>query len=422
MPNPEGVKKRAVIVGINKYQDGSISELEGAENDAEEIHDLLSDSKRGRFEILDEHYLIGPKATCKNIRKAISDLYWETAPCDLALFYFSGHGFEDCYSKGYIAPYDMIKSKPLVCGIEMSSIKEIIRQSKHKKRILLILDCCHSGIAAKGDGPESRAKDYFDDLKGSGFFTLASSDADENSREHKVPHKQSQGHPPRPTDKTESHSHGKYTFYLIEGLNGAAADDYGIVYLDKLINHVEKQFEVSGKQIPKYSVEYASQMNKIVLAFAPNYYIKIDEMISNIDNLLNKNGAYFLLSAMKETRNVLEISPENENAKKEKKIIDERFKAYKGPVNKWINKHRKRLMELDPNIFTMLTNFFDDLCYDSISKKSAADLNIIEDLCNVSKNDMNEGFFFENCKEYLNPLKQPNSPDMPPIENLERGR
>ena len=90
------------------------------------------------------------KSTNKNIRSAMSEILWEANSYDLILFYFSGHGFVDVYNTGYIAPYDMLREKPFVCGINMRELNYMLSTSLNKKNIVLILDVSYSGIAMKG--------------------------------------------------------------------------------------------------------------------------------------------------------------------------------------------------------------------------------------------------------------------------------
>ena len=89
-------EKRAVIVGINEYEDDAITNLIGAVNDAEDVYQRLTDF--GNFTV--DYKLTNEQATCYAVRKAISDLLWQTDPCDLALFYFSGHGITDGRGNG----------------------------------------------------------------------------------------------------------------------------------------------------------------------------------------------------------------------------------------------------------------------------------------------------------------------------------
>src|SRR5438045_2369275 len=138
--------KHAVIVGINEYKDKTIPALKGAEQDAKEIKHILT--QHGDFDVTDDHFLIGERATHEAALGAISDLLWKTEPSEVTLFYFSGHGIADSYGSGYLAPYDMVKQQPLVHGIEMQGLRELALKSKNKEAVVLILDCCYAGVAA----------------------------------------------------------------------------------------------------------------------------------------------------------------------------------------------------------------------------------------------------------------------------------
>src|SRR5258707_233441 len=142
--------KRAVVIGVNEYKDDRVIPLSGAVNDAEEVRDRLRDL--GKFEVADNHFLVNRNATCTAIRKAMSDLLWKMDSSPLSLFYFSGHGFHDEYGNGYIAPYDVDSREPLVSGIRMQEIKEVLLAAKNKDVALVILDCCYSGVATEGKG------------------------------------------------------------------------------------------------------------------------------------------------------------------------------------------------------------------------------------------------------------------------------
>src|SRR6266568_5045595 len=235
--------RRAVVVGIDEYENSDkIPGLKGALNDSKEMHERLTTS--GKFTIDDKHFLTGEKATSENIRRAISDLLWRTDPCELSLLYFSGHGFQDGYGNGYIAPYDLKYEEPLVRGIRIQELKEYFLASKNKERALLVLDCCHSGIATEGSKDLAEVKlPFYQSLsslqqdaagRGSGKFILASSGAGEKSREVRLDH-----FIRTPGEKT--HDHGLFTFHLLEGLNGKAADENNRVTLGRLHKHVSEQ-------------------------------------------------------------------------------------------------------------------------------------------------------------------------------------
>ena len=251
------LQKRAVVVGINKYRDPDITtELKGAENDAREVFARLKHF--GGFQLDPEkHLLIGEKATSDKIRRAISELFWKKDHYDVALFYFSGHGFLDDYGNGYIAPYDHEYEDPMVAGIRMQELREYFLGATNKSQALLILDCCHSGVSAQeGKGAVPMPGPFYDPLKkdlqlagalGDGKFILASSGADEQSREMCQAHKirifdQKLRQEEKLPDDLESHDHGIMTYYLLQGMDGAAGEG-GAVRIGSLFDYVSQEIK-----------------------------------------------------------------------------------------------------------------------------------------------------------------------------------
>src|SRR5262249_8949904 len=139
--------RRAVVIGINDYENEKIEKLSGAVCDATEIHEILS--RNGRFTIDDKHFLTDKRATSESIRRAISDLFWSTDGCDIALFYFSGHGKRDHFGHGYLLPHDAHHDAPFVRGIRIQELKQLFLHAPCKETCIMILDCCYSGIATQ---------------------------------------------------------------------------------------------------------------------------------------------------------------------------------------------------------------------------------------------------------------------------------
>ena len=70
----EPQNRKAIIVGVNQYEsDSEIPTLAGAENDAREIYERFKNN--GKFEISNNHLLIGPDATRRKILKAVSEIF-----------------------------------------------------------------------------------------------------------------------------------------------------------------------------------------------------------------------------------------------------------------------------------------------------------------------------------------------------------
>jgi hypothetical protein len=266
-----GEVKRAVIVGVNEYQDKKIRALKGAEQDALEVKDILK--QHGDFTVDEKrHFLLGPDATHEAVLSAISDLFWKTDPSALAVFYFSGHGIKDSYEKGYLFPWDMEMDRPLVHGIEMQSLRELALQSKHNQAVVIILDCCYAGVAADASAKGSihaldTAATCFSGIAEiepskvvkKGVFVFSSSAENESSREllscqHKL-------------GKEDIHPHGAFTFHLLEGLSGlAVSENEEAISLAALRNWIEQAS--GGGQTFEHFASQSMHPEKIILSNA----------------------------------------------------------------------------------------------------------------------------------------------------------
>ncbi len=145
----------AVIIGLGKYmEESNIQTLPNALNDAQGIRNVLERSYG--FRILD--FLFDAFATRDNIREVIIDKIKdesEIRPKDRVIIYYSGHGKlktrighnGEEIREGYIIPYDAKLNK----YSSYISMDEIVKacQNCPAKHVLLILDCCYSGYAAR---------------------------------------------------------------------------------------------------------------------------------------------------------------------------------------------------------------------------------------------------------------------------------
>jgi TorA maturation chaperone TorD len=258
--------RRAVVIGINDYQADKIENLSGAVYDATEIRDILT--QQGRFTIDDKHFLTNTKATSENIRTAISELFWKPDACEIALFYFSGHGKRDHLGHGYILPHDVQHAAPYVRGIRIQELKQLFLEAPNKETCIMILDCCYSGTATQGDRADADNAEHIESFRqeldlesedkskgrGSGRFIWASADADKTAREDEREHALGGG----------KHVHGLFSFQLIEGLRGGETD-FGRISVGALAKHLEAAFKDSEHK-PQLSAIAAIDMHEIWLA------------------------------------------------------------------------------------------------------------------------------------------------------------
>lgn len=241
-------KRKAVIIGIN-YDGERIDALKGAVNDAKDLHTTLTRENDYSFDIGEEHYLSDEEASSDAVRKALSDLLWREEKCEVALFYFSGHGFKDSYGNGYLAPYDMDPEEPFVKGISFDEIRNLMANAQHQN-IFIILDCCYSGLTTEKaiNDPHNEVGNILeiapdrDETSQLGKTFFVSSGPSDKSRERSFK-------PYKGDDDPNEHFHGTFTYYLLKGLNGGvkAEDQSGTIQWNSLKSYVSSQIKNDRK-------------------------------------------------------------------------------------------------------------------------------------------------------------------------------
>jgi uncharacterized caspase-like protein len=404
MANP----RRAVVIGVNeykKYDDGkTIPSLRGAVNDATEMCERLR--KYGDFEIGEQHFLTAEKATSDRVRSAMSDLLWKTDSCDMALFYFSGHGFQDGYGNGYIAPYDLKYEEPLVHGIRIQELKEHFLSARNKQKALLILDCCHSGIATEGDKDLPAARTPFyqclsdsgggPSVKASGKFILASSGADEKSREIR------QAHQIRGPGEGE-HEHGVFTFHMLEGMDVGAAGNDGVVTLARLQKYVSDKMDL-------YQAEHectfwgfgagSFEEARIVNACRKQ---NVDKLVQSATESLAEGNVPSLFKAIDFLRQALTAYPESVAALAVKVKIDCKLQQECGqPISLWLLQHNLDYLQKFRE-YRNLEKYAAKLCFDEIARLDPARMGLLSVLFRVST----ENLEVDVLENFLRALESP---------------
>ena len=171
--------RKALVVGINHYP--RANDLFGCVNDAKRIAQLLK--RHGdnivNFDVKDlyceNHTSL---ITNRCLKHELNQLFLST--CELALFYFAGHGFADNHG-GYILTSDCENGDE---GIPLSFVSDLIQNSPATNKIV-ILDCCQAGAMGKysifGDNAiipanttfllACKENQYSEENNGNGVFT-----------------------------------------------------------------------------------------------------------------------------------------------------------------------------------------------------------------------------------------------------------
>ena len=367
----------AIVIGINHYADHNILALKGAKNDAEEICEILGNKEIGNFSV---RRLIGEEATAFKIRKAISEVFWDNkAFYDLVLFYFSGHGFIDQYNDGYIAPYDMFKHQPFVNGLKMNELTDIISKTTKKASVIVILDCCFSGILTRGDEQIEISLDK----AGKGRIAFASSEGDAVSREDLYY---------RHNDQDEPHAHGIFTSRLIDGLYGGAADKDGIINMDELRKYVEGSISEAGRQMPLFRISQGSQTHEIKIAITSStYHEAIQGLISQLESACRNPDIQSLIEAPFLVLQLTNLDKNNSEVAGFKQQIKNHLDHYRTLVITWLVKNQKNLRPLvnkiKPNLFQQLRDLADYLSLDKIAEinnNNSSDYDLLVILCDIA--------------------------------------
>jgi hypothetical protein len=233
-------KSWAVIIGINNYE--NYGRLANARNDAETFANLLKE-KLG-FEEENVFTLLDSNATCDAIRGWLRDeLRLKTGKDDRVIFFFAGHGTtEESTKQGYIVPFDAEEGR-YSRQIEMIELRQACWGIK-AKHILLILDCCFSGIAAIANRGEPQIKAVDDAFLRVATTTDAWQILTAGESDEPV------------ADCGARPGHSEFTAALLDGLGGRADlnGDYLITASD-LGNYVKTQ-------VPREMVRYGRSIQK----------------------------------------------------------------------------------------------------------------------------------------------------------------
>lgn len=145
-------KKKALLVGINKYNDSS-NNLRGCINDVKLMYELLTNDFG--FNPDDIRVLTDERATKGEILARLNWLVSDNKPGDTMVFHFSGHGSQIRDREGdelldymdeIIVTYDHDWDHPL----KDDDISEYLKKVSKGAYFLMVCDSCHSGTMTRG--------------------------------------------------------------------------------------------------------------------------------------------------------------------------------------------------------------------------------------------------------------------------------
>ncbi len=254
-PPPQPIHDRwAVVVGVGNYDSPDVPRLRYTVPDAEAMYDVLTGP--GGFK--KEHVLLltdktEKKPTYRNLKWALGTFLARSAKKDdTVLIYFAGHGAPEVDQRGverdgfskYLVPTDAEPDDLYSTALPMDELQTIFGRLE-AERVIVFLDSCYSGAAGGRTFASKKTRaGHVDELflerlaSSKGRAILTASRAAEVSIE------------------LAELGHGIFTYYLVQGLKGAAdLNRDGIVTLQELYEYVEQQVArksraVGGNQHP----------------------------------------------------------------------------------------------------------------------------------------------------------------------------
>ncbi len=231
-----------LLVGVNQYQDENLPWLRYPALDCQGLGEALAKATEGfpNKEVIIHHDFAPQPPTLSTVRASLQRIVSESKSQDTILLYFSGHGMlEPKNQQAILCMGDTQKDNLLTTGLGLQQLLQILGKSSANQQ-LLCLDTCHSGdiVFLGSRGAMSRTGRSLDQLnptpqfmellrkqaaQSKGFCALLSCDQGQQSWEF------------------PELGHGLFTYYLMRGLLGEAADSRGVIEADGLYKYVYRQ-------------------------------------------------------------------------------------------------------------------------------------------------------------------------------------
>jgi|GEM_PF-2628267 len=266
---PRKAKRFAMVIGVDEYQDTQISKLDGASNDAKSLANALVEN--GGFPA-DQVILFTSdqpperRPTRGNILRRLSNLQTIVPKDGLLLVSFSGHGMERD-RRAYLLPADAQVNGDLALLEETAINADVIRNWIHQTgigQVVMIIDACRNNPSeGRGDASKPLTEAYtrgfnFDvrNREINAFATLYATEIGHVAYEFK--------------EKKQ----GYFTWALVEGLKGGAANEQGEVTLAGLVKYLQDA-------VPKrVQLDLGGDKNQRPFALVEGY--KADDLVISV--------------------------------------------------------------------------------------------------------------------------------------------
>ncbi|HEY9659498.1 MAG TPA: caspase family protein, partial [Allocoleopsis sp.] len=246
-----------LLVGVNQYHDETLPNLRYSAVDCQGLGTALAEATQAfpQKEVYVYHDFAPQQPTLKTVCDRLQQIVSAAAPEDTLLLYFSGHGVLNTGDQNtsnqntsnqntsnqtagdqpvVLCLADTENDRLLETGLPLADLlRQLESCAAHQQ--LIWLDACHSGgMTLRGSrdqtaptlpNPTSQLVDLLRQraARSKGFYALLSCDQSQRSWEF------------------PELGHGVFTYYLMRGLRGEAADGQGVIEADGLYKYVYHQ-------------------------------------------------------------------------------------------------------------------------------------------------------------------------------------
>lgn len=247
--------KWALIVGISKFSDPKI-DLKFPAKDARDLANYLVNE--GQFAADHVKLLTDENATKEAVLAEIGDKWLPRVahPNDMVLIFISTHGSPsqlDLEGVNYLIMHNTVPTSLYATGLPLQDLASAIKQRVHCKRIVVIIDACHSGAAESSQKGITRVTnvDGASFAQGTGQLVICSSKPSQVSWESK------------------RYQNGVFTHQLIEALRAGAGKQSLKKAFDEVKEKVTSEVLDDRKELQEPVLESKWSGDDLILSAPP---------------------------------------------------------------------------------------------------------------------------------------------------------
>jgi hypothetical protein len=231
---PSSAKRWALVIGVDQYVDSQISPLKGAANDARMLAASLvryAGFPEDQVILLATDQPSERQPTRVNILRRLANLSGAVPKDGLLLVSFAGHGMERS-NHAYLLPADAQIADEISfledTALSVARIKERIK-AMGVKQVMILLDACRNDPGGRADAPNNLSQNYVNAL----YFDRRNHEVEAFAVLYATAIGQ------RAYEYGEKRQ-GYFTWAVVEGLKGGAANERGEVTLAQLVNYIQE--------------------------------------------------------------------------------------------------------------------------------------------------------------------------------------